>query len=219
VGAGARMIGLVVRRELLVGIRRHAVIVAAAAHLTVLGLFVTCWPGGVPALELGVHEQQRIVERWTLVWLLPWAAVRSASEQGDDLVRLCATAAQPPSRILLARWLALSLMLSLVVLAGLPAVILAQRMAAAPLGRGLLEQAPFLGLAVLAPALAQACVNACRDRLLGWTFASVVTAIAVAAIHPLGAWATIASVAGGAGVAAVAARRADFTLRYLTEEA
>jgi hypothetical protein len=104
----------------------------ALAHVTIAALFVVAWGDGrgVPLWwQHSFYAQFRLVQWVTLTVLLPWAALRSvARERRDSLLFLALLTATTPSKLLGARWIAVTIGLSLATLSGAPIAVLAQRM-------------------------------------------------------------------------------------------
>ncbi len=208
-------------RDVTLGMRTRAFAAALGAHGVLLAAFIMLWEGGVPMLPgANVYEQQRLVQMTLLVCLLPWAAARCApAERGDQMVLLSAIAGDRPSRIVVAQLAARMVLLAAIVLGGLPLMLLGRDLAAQPLARTLADVVPVLGLAAVAASSSLWWTLGHPDRLTAWLGATGSTAMAVTLagwLLPGGTMAiglVVISVAG----AAVAASRADVSLRYLSE--
>jgi len=212
-----------------VSIRELIVIAGKPAWLTVIGLhvgllaaFVIVWHRGVPVLSgANVYEQQRLFQVWLLAALLPWTATRClAPEWGNGLVATCALTALRPSSVILAKIVALSAALTLVVLAGFPAVIVAQQMSAIPLSDPIRDQLSLLGVTPLVAAVTMAWVLAVGDRLVAWVGATVFTAVTLLALShaPLaGVPVDLMSTLVGITLALSVASWSDRALLYLAE--
>jgi hypothetical protein len=209
--------------ELDVITRSRALPSAMLTHVGVLLLFIAAWGGsGIPLYIDGTfYDEARLLQIGVLALLLPWTAARcAATDRGDELVLLAATTVTRPSLVLAARAIALTLSLAGVILSGLPAMIVAQRMAAASAARLVTDEVFGMGLAVLATASAIGWQYACRSRLLVWGGATLTTLAVVwlagaAAPSPAGS----GLLAAGAGVIATTllALGADGTRRHLAE--
>ena len=208
-------------RDTTIGMRTRAFAAALAVHAALLAAFILLWDGGVPMLPgANVYEQQRLVQGILLACLLPWAAVRCApSDRGDEMVLLSAFAAERPSRIVTAQFAARLVLLTTVVLGGLPLMLIAHDLAAESLVRVAADLAPSLGLAVVASASSLWWTLIHPDRLVSWlgaTASTIATVALVGVLFPPGMKAAGLLATGAAGVAIVAGR-ANLSFRYLSE--
>jgi hypothetical protein len=193
------------------------------AHAAWLSLFLAIWGRGpgLPLLSGTIYQQTLTVQWMLLALLLPWAAARSiAMERGDAMVWTSAVAAVAPSRILRARVAAVSMALTLVIAAGLPIVIIAQRMSDVSSMRVALDQAVVVACAGAVATLVTGLQQAIANRALMWVVATAVTCAFVWGIEAWGLSPAVAVLALGlaanAGAILVGAR-ADVRLRYLSE--
>jgi hypothetical protein len=210
-------------REIMVMSRRAPFGVATCTYVGLLVGFVVVWRDGVPVLPgTSVSEQLALVQGVLLIFFLPWIAVRCmAAERGDDFVRLSARSAVQPGRLLLAKMAAAFTALAFVVLSGLPIALLAKQMSAVPISAVMRNEAALLTFSAATCVLSVCWHQACRNRLAGWMAATgsmgVIFLIARQAWpDALGAAAAFASVAIVGAVSC--ARRAESSLRYLSEE-
>jgi hypothetical protein len=209
-------------RELHVIGRRGALSAAICVHATLLTGYLLAWgdTSGIPvASALNVYEQTLIVEVVLLAILLPWTAARCvASERGDDLVRLSVITAIPPSRIVLARALAVTTGLVMVVASGLPTLIVAARISAVRMSLVAEYEVALLSLAFVSSAAALTWRHVCHGRVVGWLAAALSTAAVVNAAR-IAPSLVVAPVVTAAALCAmgVLALRADVSLRYLEE--
>jgi hypothetical protein len=214
--------GYLLARDLSVAARRVPLAVVVTLHAAALALFVLLWGGGVPLLPGGnFSEQQHLVQTAILAGLLPWAAARCIpGERGNALVYLSGLTSIPPSRILLAQFGSRAAVLSLIVLAGFPLMIVGQQIAAVPFARAAAGVAPSLGLAVAASGAATWSSLVCADRVGAWILATLLTIGLVTAVGSLTTpAATAALCACGVAAAAGSALRADGSQRYFSEQA
>ena len=208
-------------RDLTIGMRTRAFAMALAVHAALLATFIVLWDGGVPMLPgANVYQQQRLVQMIALVCLLPWAACRCApTERGDDMVLLSAMTAERPSRIVIAQFAALVVLLAAIVLCGLPLMLVARDLAAQPLARVMADVVPVLALATVASSASLCWTLGHPDRLVAWLGATGSTAGSFAlltVVLPAGATAPgllLLSVVA----AAAAASRSNISLHYLSE--
>ena len=215
------MMGALLMRDATIGVRTIAFGTALVAHGTLLYAFLLLWSGGVPLLPGGdLYEQQRLVQLVVLACLLPWAATRlGPAEHGDDVVVLAVTTAARPSRIMLARGIALVVLLAIVVLVGFPMMLVAAQIAAVPLRTALMGLFPAFGVAAVAAASALMWSLEGPHRLAVWLGATASTLLVVmTTIAALPGW------AGGPGLflislgaAFATAARADATRLHLLE--
>lgn len=199
---------------------------ALCAHAAGLSIFIALWGQGVgaPLIDgMSISDQLQVVQ-WALVaCVFPWCAARCiAPERADDLVHLTARFGVRPSRLLVARAAAAALALVFLAGAGLPMVIIAQRMSDIPLSTALMQQTEIAGFAV-ASAVAVAILQQFLDsRIAVWLIA---TAVGLGLIEsarvlqlPAPGRGLVAVVIAGVG-AILLASRGDVTLRYLSEKA
>ncbi len=214
--------GAMVLRELHVIGRRGALSAAICVHVTLLTGYLLAWGNGngIPvAGALTVYDQTLVVEAILLTILLPWIAARCvAAERGDDLVVLSVVTAIPPSRVVLARALAVITALVLVIASGLPTLILAGRIAAVRMSLVAEYEFALFSLAFVSSATALTWRHACPGRVIGWFAAALSTAAVVSAAR-MSPSLVIAPVVTAAALCAMGllALRADVSLRYLAE--
>jgi hypothetical protein len=214
-----------VRREALVAARKPALVTMAIVCAGLLALFPVAWGvRGIPTLDgASLYDQQFRLE-WTLVLLLlPWTAARViADERADDLVILSAVTAIPPSRVLLARLLATTAALTLVVGGALPVVISAQQMSGTPLSRLIVDQLALVAFALPVAVITVWWMQIAANRLLGWLGSAVTTVLLVLlarlAVTTMDQ-AVIVLAVGAVAAAAILHNRADLWWRYLAERA
>ena len=208
-------------REALVVARRPAVVSIVVIYSGLLALFLFAWGGQrVPMLPgATIYAQLQLLQCALLVAVMPWAAARTvASERADELVRLSAILALPPSRLIIARLLAAAIAPALVVAGALPVALIAQQMSAVPASRALADQLTLLTFALPAAVVTVWWMQISRDRLLGWLGATASAMVFVAMVRSvlLGA-VTTAMVSAACAIAggAILASRADTWWRYL----
>ena len=208
-------------RDMTIALRTRAFAAALGVHAALLAAFIVLWDGGVPMLPgANLYEQQRLVQSIVLICLLPWAATRCApSERGDAMVQLSAIAADRPSRIVTAQVVARVVLLAAIVLGGFPLMLVALDLAAQPFSRALADLVPGVGLVAVASSSSVWWTLAHPDRLTAWLGATLSTIAAVAVggmLFPAGTVTAVLVLVSVAG-AAVAASRANVSLRYLSE--
>jgi hypothetical protein len=212
-------------REALVAARKPALVTTAVVCVALLALFPVAWGvRGIPTLDgASLYDQQFRLEWILALMLLPWTAARViASERGDDLVGLSVVTAIPPSRVLLARLLAATAAVALVVGGGLPVVISTQQMSAVSVSRMIGNQFGLLAFALPVAVVTVWWMQIAADRLLGWLGAAATTLglvvlarLAFATMDQAAAALAVVSVAAGA----VLLNRADVWWRYMSEQA
>jgi hypothetical protein len=214
----------IVLREALVAARKPALVTVAIVSAMLLALFPVAWGvRGMPTLDgASLYDQQFRLEWILMLVLLPWTAARViANERNDDLVRLSAVTAIPPSRVLLARLVAASTALALVVGGALPVVISAQQMSAVPVSRMIGDQLALLAFALPAAVVTVWWMQFVTDRLLGWLGAAATTVLLALLARLAGATmdqAAVALAVGSVAAAAALMNRADVWWRYLSEQ-
>lgn len=197
---------------------------AVWTHAAWLAAFLILWGGGVGTpfiMGRTIYEQLVIVQYALMLWLLPWAAARAlAPERGDAAVQAAACLGVRPSQLLAARCVALSAALALLVAAGLPMVVVAQRMADAAFWRALLDQAAVAGFGTAVAVAVVVLQQVMASRVAVWLLTTASAFAMATAIRELdlGAPAIVGVALGGSAAAAgLLAARADSTLRYLSE--
>jgi hypothetical protein len=194
-------------RELIVATRTAAVPVAALTILTVSTAFVLAWAPGVPTLlPMNLYEQSRALHWTLLAAVLPWTAVRSAPNDRTDAVGLMAALAHiGPARALGGKIAGSLLVLGVVVLAGLPALVLAQQASAVPMASLAADLLPLFGLALLIAAASTAARLLAADEMRAWIWSSVLVLavlLSAAAVAPdLFRAGALCALAGGAATA------------------
>jgi hypothetical protein len=214
--------GAMVLRELRVIGRRGALSAAMCVHVALLTGYLLAWGNGngIPvAGALTVYDQTLMVDVILLAILLPWIAARCvAAERGDDLVMLSMVTAIPPSRVVVARALAATTSLILVIASGLPTLILAGRISAVRMSLVAEYELALFSLAFVSSATALTWRHVCHSRVIGWFAAALSTAAVVSAAR-MAPSLVIAPVLTAAALCAMGllALRADVSLRYLAE--
>lgn len=214
--------GTFVLRELHVIGRRGALSAAICVHVALLTGYLLGWATGNGTSAVGtltVYEQTLIVEVSLLTILLPWIASRCvAAERGDDLVMLSMVTAIPPSRLMLARGLAVTFALVLVIASGLPTLILAGRISAVRMSMIVAYELGLFSLAFVSCAAALTWRHVCASRVIGWFAAALSTAAVVSSVWTAPSL-VIAPAMTAAALCAIGllALRADVSLRYLSE--
>jgi hypothetical protein len=215
------MLAAMMTRDLTIGLRTPAVAIVAGLHAGLLAGFLMLWGSGVPRFPgENVYEQQRLVQTWLLVCLLPWAAVRCGPcDRGSDLTMLAVITASRPSRVVMAQFAALLALLGLVVSSGIPMMLVTRQVASVPLDRVLLDAAGALALAAIAAAITIAWTHVSTDRFVAWIGATVSTAAVVAMVSMLPTpTAPAVLLVVGIVLAMVCAARANTSATYLAED-
>ena len=197
---------------------------AVWVHAAWLAAFLSVWgkSTGTPLMPgLTIYEQLLFVQWSLMVILFPWAAVRLvAAERGDAIVLIAARLALRPSRILGARIAAISIALALVVVAGLPLVVIAQRMSDVSALRVVSDQIALGACGIVVAAVVTALQQAIRSRIVAWLLATASCGVpmwmmrdAAQSMALVGVAIAVAGVAG----ATLVALRGDASLCYLSE--
>ena len=211
-------------REALVVARRPAVVSIVVVYSGLLALFLAAWSGDrVPMLPgATIYAQLYLLQSGLLVAFMPWAAARAvATERADDLVRLSAMLALPPSRLVIARLIAAAIAPALVVAGALPVALIAQQMSAVSAARALADQSTLLTFALPAAVVTVWWLQISHDRLLGWLGATASAILLVAigrTVFPVAATAAMVFGVGAIAGGAVLASRADVWWRHLRGE-
>ena len=142
------------------------------------------WGDGVPVVGAGTQwEQFTLLQQVVLLAALPWTAARCTPRALDDLTLFAFATAQRPSRLVLARSLALSACLTTLALLALPVIVVMQRVAAIPLPEAAVSVASVAGLATFVGVVATATRMLVRNRVAAW-LAAMTCSIALAAAMP-----------------------------------
>ena len=215
------MLAAMITRDLTIGLRTPAFAVVTGLHAALLAGFLLLWGSGVPRFPgENVYEQQRLIQTWLLVCLLPWAAVRCGPcDRGSDLTMLAVITASRPSRVVMAQFVALLALLGFIVASGIPVMLVTRQVASIPLNRVALDTAGTLALAAIAAATALAWTHLSVDRFVAWIGATVSTAAVVAMVSMLPPpTASAVLLVTGIALAMVCAARANTTAAYLAED-
>jgi hypothetical protein len=209
--------GALLWRELVLVYRTGAFWAATAIYVSVLALFLLAWGDGFPVPTWGTNWQQfNFIQRVVLLLVLPWTAARCAATSNRDLIVFATAAGHPPSRILVAKSLALAISLFGLALSALPIALVMQEMAARPLMAVGTDMLPVLGMAMFVAAVTPACMFGSDNPLLGWIAATAATIVAASVIPEsdiaMPMWIGVAVAAATPSLLVV-----DWKLRYLPE--
>jgi hypothetical protein len=201
-------------REMAAISRCRAFRAGTVAYVAVLTLFALGWG------DANASDRFRIVATILLTVLLPWIAARcAAAERGDDLVIFGALLGLRPSRMLMARAVAMAGALTIVVLSGFPVVIFANRISGRPSAEAVIDLAAQCALAITATAAVLVARHLSRSRVYGWLAAALATGAITAIVRVPSGSVEIALIAACAALVMWAlASRADVSLRYLSED-
>jgi hypothetical protein len=125
---------------------------AAATEAAVLAAFLLAWGDGMPSLGGTVLDQTLFIQVPLVAAILPWVAARCRPLSPPAVRRLAAVRATPPAPLLIVRAVTISVALAVVALAGLPMVLLAMQVSAAPFSAMIVPAAliaamlPFIAL-------------------------------------------------------------------------
>jgi hypothetical protein len=218
------MMRALVGREAAWSASSSGIATALWTHAAWLALFVGIWGRGpgLPLLSGTLYEQTLAVQWMLLAFLLPWTAARTiAIERGDAIVWTSSLVGLPPSRILAARIVTLWAALALVVAAGWPSIVIAQRMSDTSPVRVLVDQTVVVACGFAVATLVTALQTVLASRVAVWLIATLATVAVVWTFEtrdvstPIVA--LVLAIVGLAGATLVAVR-SDSRLRYLSEE-
>lgn len=170
-------------RDLLAISRTGPPWVVATLYVSALALFVVIWGDGLPIAGGGSNWQQfTAFQAALLTVLLPWGAARCSTTSPPEVTRLAILTATRPSRVVLARCLALGTALLLLPLFSAP-VVMVMRQAS-------FESVPSVagsvlhpaGMALFVAAVTTAAMLFCTGRLRGWAVATSATVVAAALV-------------------------------------
>ena len=198
-------------RELAVMTRTRAFWVAMCAQLVVLASFIVVWGDGVPMMTGNVSEQFSTLQAALLLGLLPWVAARMVGD-GHNVALVAAVAACAPRHVVVTRGLALVLVLLAVVASALPLKILALRVSAVEVWRGVLDLPPLVALSTFVVAVVIGSVVAGASRITAWLLGTVAALLAGALVSPAQGPALLVAALALTGLIAM---HADQRLRYL----
>lgn len=167
------------RRELIVALRRAGPPFVAGLLTVLVVLFVLVWRAGVPTLAPStMYAQTVLVHRALLLLALPWFAHRSLTRSGSgNLACLGVLTALAPRTIVVARVLAIWLVLVCQISVSLPALVLAQQTGEVPWSAPVLDL--IVAFAWAAPVAVSAVVSALvvDGPVVGWVVTTVATAV------------------------------------------
>ena len=156
-------------RELIVICRTGPLWTAAALYVAVLFVFILVWGDGMPIAGTGgAWEQFAFVQRGVLLVILPWVAARCPRVRGPQLTLLALATGSVPSRLAIARCVAVTAVLSIFWLLALPHVVLMRHIAALPLSAVGASLLPLLGPTMFIASVAVAATSMCRDVFRAW---------------------------------------------------
>ena len=167
-------------RELIVVARRQVLSIVIATYAALLAAFTVVWGLKLPTLTgTAFYESFRNVQTGLLIILMAWVVVRSSAlDRHDHMVRLSAMVARRPSSVVIAKMLSLCGVLALVVMAGVPAAIVASKMSAIPSSIVWRDIASALALALAASVVTTLWMLATGGPLSAWV-GSAATIVAV----------------------------------------
>jgi hypothetical protein len=191
---------------------------ATIVYLGLLFLFVLLWGDGLPIVNGGTSWEQFSSLQWAaLTVLFPWTAARCAAPRRRELALLAVTTGAAPSRLLLARSIAVAIALLSLAIAALPVMLLMQQVAAMPLASIASATTIIAGLAAFAAVITSGCMAISTHPLKGWIAATAIT-VAAALFVPRSAAATPLWLIAAVMVVIPLLWFADSRLRYLPEE-
>ena len=201
-------------RDSAVIVRLRPYWLATAGYLTGLSAFVLAWGDGVPSFQGTVLHQFLGVQGALLSVLLPWVAIRCGLQTPAAVVMTAGTLALTPSRLLLARCIALGVALSALVATGLPLMLLSQQISTTRPAEMLAGFSFLAALAWLVAAATAAASLFTADRVAAWVALTAGT-VAVFRIATIGLPAAAALAGLAILLSAVAPLRANSVLRFL----
>ena len=169
-----------VTRELVVVARRSALVAALGMYVALVAGFTLVWGLKLPMLAgVRFYDVLRVYHGALLAIVMPWIVARcQAADGADGIATLSALTARRPSSILFAKILSLAGVLTLVVITGAPATILAAKMSALPVSIVFRDLASACSLALLASAVTVAWTIRTSDVITTW-IGSAATTMAV----------------------------------------
>ncbi len=207
-------------RALLAAARTPPLWAAMGAQVVLFSLYLLVWGDGLPLVGARSTLEQFATLQWIVLGLsLPWAGARSGVLGGrDEVARLAALGAVPPSSIVTAGVAALAVLLLALAVVGLPFAMLAQQISAVPATELWRTQLPLYALSLCAAAITAACILVAANRFAAWTAATALT-LAIVALVPQGPAGAVGLAALGAIVVAALVSGADRRFWYLSEQA
>src|SRR5262245_53086944 len=157
-------------RELIVVARRPVLTAAVVVYVGLLAAFTFMWGLKLPTLTGGsFYDVLRTFNAGLFAIVMPWIVARChAQDCGDGLVMLSAVSARRPSSIVLAKILSLAGVVVLVAIAGVPAIIIAEKMSAVSASAVLRDLGSALALAALVSAVTTTWSVACGNAMTSW---------------------------------------------------
>lgn len=154
-------------REIALVTRMRAPWIAMAVQALLLTAVITIWGDGVPAVSGTFDQQFARVHFAFLLLMLPWLAAR-CSGPADQIAVLAAITATSPRRIVLARSVALLLVLATTSLSALPLYVIAFRIADVTMTDYLPPAAGAVALAACASVVVTTSVARGSSRMTAW---------------------------------------------------
>lgn len=210
--------GSLIGRELAVVLRHQTYWAAAAAHVAMLMAFVVIWAAGIPTFGGSVLDQAVVLDAIVLACVLPWVGVRCGWHDREGLTRFAALLGIPASHLLAARTTGAILAGGLVACTALPALVVAQQIAAAPVTEFASAALTLLPTCLCAAVLTATSPLATHSRLGAW-FATTVLTLVASRFAVASGLVAVTVVGLALAVVLMAVRRAHAVLRYVTIEA
>jgi hypothetical protein len=181
----ARRMRAVYWRDLVVMSRIRPLVVALAAHVTLLASFLLAWSGVARVPHLpgdNLYEQQRGLQGGLIAVILPWIVCRFlAAERRETWSALSFVTDLSPSRLFDVRLLAPATFGMILVVSGLPLALIAQQTSAIPARRVFFDVCLLALFAIASVVVTMSAALRVRTAIAGW----VLSAGAALALHSI----------------------------------
>jgi hypothetical protein len=209
-------------RELFVMSKRTSFAMAACTFASLSIGFAVSWPNGIPLYAgASLFAQLAIVLQLAVAVMAPWVICRCGTQaRGNAFVHLSVFSAVPPSRIVLARFLASVTALVVLALGALPVVVYAQQTAVETPSTVVAVFIEMFATIAAAAAWTLAVQQSIRSYVGTWLVATVASIALSVLAHFGGNGGVLRALTLLVSIAclSLAAARADVTSRYLVEE-
>ena len=166
-------------RELTLITRMRALWIAMALQLLVLLSVLVVWGDGVPVLAGSIYAQFVTIHFTMLLALVPWLAARCSTGNAEDMAEVAAVAAVPLRDVVIARCMALAMVLILAVASSLPMHVVAWRIADLDASAVLPPLTVTLALCVFVPSFVTTIIVLGATRFSAWALAAALTPVGV----------------------------------------
>jgi len=163
-------------RDLVVMSRSKPLVVALAAHVTLLGTFLLAWSGSAKVPQVpgdNLYEQQLGLQGGLIAVILPWIVCRFlAAERRETWSALSFVTDLSPSRLFDVRLLAPATFGVILVFSGLPLALIAQQISATPTPRVFSDVCLLAWFAMASVVVTMSVALRARTPIAGWVLSA-----------------------------------------------